>query len=352
MSGSAGSRGYLLQTLAAVFEVLERDDLDKIALEPDSVSEKVDILCSLIDGRKRGIQVKSSKNTINKPDAEKWADELKNSLEAEENQLQLIGRCSDGVPDSHSGVDIVKIGFFEVASHRLRAGDAFDRRLDSMGASPLPLVVRQLIVDRLSIDLFSGATISKTFSKDSFNELITSTLLKIYPDAIISRESELAKLESDLRKYEEIDRKRYQTKFEACSDALKLIDSWLSYVFQRSVVPSPKIQKGTTEDLRDCHNRLILSIEDTRILDLFIWIFHLPEEVRDEENKLDDFKNFKSEDQRLYYQTLEEQLERKPSVTDLLNEFRNLVREELAFGEPLRLNEELAWMSRFPPDDV
>ena len=108
MSGQAGGRGYLIQSLICVLDIV-RDDHNwaEVTIEPKTESEKVDILWTLDGSQKRAIQIKSSEYQIGKSAVESWARELKESMTATEYELILVGPCSESV---------VRMGSFEGVS--------------------------------------------------------------------------------------------------------------------------------------------------------------------------------------------------------------------------------------------
>ncbi|MBI4401391.1 MAG: hypothetical protein HY581_07160 [Nitrospirae bacterium] len=112
-----------------------------------------------------------------------------------------------------------------------------------------------------------------------------------------------------------VDVTKYQLKYEACLEALRIIDAHLSH----SLAPPPdgKLAKqhASTEEVRSCHSRLVLACESTELIEQFARIMFKP---RTEE-------------------------ETNVPPTDKLNTFRNLVRKELGFGNPLNLDRERAW---------
>lgn len=126
MGGQEGNRGYLVQTLIALLQSLSDMSWKSVAVEPNNASEKVDIRWE-IQTRVRVVQVKSSKNQINKPGAKKWATDLKKSCEADEYELVLVGPASQGVIDmgSYQGVAIPcpknldLVGLLNEAAHLL-----------------------------------------------------------------------------------------------------------------------------------------------------------------------------------------------------------------------------------------
>jgi hypothetical protein len=110
---------------------------------------------------------------------------------------------------------------------------------------------------------------------------------------------------------------KYQLKYNACLEALRLIDAHFSHTLRDPGGAEPSEQYATTESARACHNNLILSCEDPKLIELFSAIIFGP----------------KSGEQQ------------KPP-TDLLNDFRNLVRKELGFGTNLELDRDRAWFGK------
>lgn len=123
--------------------------------------------------------------------------------------------------------------------------------------------------------------------------------------AEITRKIEAVKLEIEASKAIQ-DAKR-NLKHEACLEALCLVDADLSHKFGVSK------QYATTEAARRCHSKLILACDNTQIIEKFSDLM-FGQRVKPE----------------------------KPT-TDLLNEFRNLIRKELGFGQELELDRERAW---------
>jgi hypothetical protein len=107
LSGQDGNRGYLVQTVIALLESLDRSDWGQLTIEPTYGSDKIDILWSGASAT-RACQVKSSINQINQPAVKKWAAELEAQSTADELTLILVGPCSSSVArmGSHGKVAI------------------------------------------------------------------------------------------------------------------------------------------------------------------------------------------------------------------------------------------------------
>jgi len=126
LSGATGLRGYLVQALIGLLDALKDDEWVSVTLEPDVVSEKIDLLWHYENGATRACQVKSSQNQISLPDAKRWALDLKVATKADAYELQLLGNVSEtlgkekeieGVAVSTTPLDVV--GLIERAAHRI-----------------------------------------------------------------------------------------------------------------------------------------------------------------------------------------------------------------------------------------
>lgn len=111
-----------------------------------------------------------------------------------------------------------------------------------------------------------------------------------------------------------VEEQRRKLRHEACIDALSVIDAHFAQLY-KSENPAPAPQPISTQKAREAHSKLILSCKDIRIVEKFCEIFFGPEAEKP-----------------------------KKVPTDLLNEFRNLIRAELGFGEALLLDRNRAWV--------
>ena len=91
MAGRDGARGYVYQALVAVFKCFQYDSWNQIKVEPLTNNDKVDILLKKDEVLIKAIQVKSSVNKFEKPDIEKWIDEIKKDIKAMDYELVLVG---------------------------------------------------------------------------------------------------------------------------------------------------------------------------------------------------------------------------------------------------------------------
>jgi hypothetical protein len=74
MSARESIKGYLYQTLIALLQMLDDDTWNTVAIEPKELDEKVDIYWE--GSQTIAMQVKSSKNRINKNTAQKYVEDL------------------------------------------------------------------------------------------------------------------------------------------------------------------------------------------------------------------------------------------------------------------------------------
>ena len=166
LSGQDGNRGYLIQTVIALLESLNRSDWDRLTLEPTQGSDKIDI--SWYGATKtRACQVKSSINQINLPDATKWATELEGQSKADELTLILVGPCSSSVArmESHGKVvvpcpkNLDFDGLLGLAAHLL-ARFLEQENIIAHSPSHRELMVRAMITE-LSVLASGGAPIQR-----------------------------------------------------------------------------------------------------------------------------------------------------------------------------------------------
>ena len=187
MSGQAGARGYLVQSLVCILEMLTSDeDWTEVTLEPNAVSEKIDILWQYKNGRKKATQIKSSKNLMDKSSVEGWARELKAWAAADEYELRLIGPASRFTTQNQTieGVSIPTPlplnlpAFIDQAAHKL------DQYLESKGVSKVPAFARELLVHSLTSKLMELSTHGHPLSLSDLDTLLSGWLLVLYPETL------------------------------------------------------------------------------------------------------------------------------------------------------------------------
>ena len=166
--GQVATRGFLLQTLIALWDVLgDIDKVESIRLEPSTADDKTDFVIEYVGGRTTAVQVKSSQNQIGLPSVKTWAKKLKADLPADEYELRLIGPISSDLAKVkvENGVMIPTAksldvdGMLEQATHRL---DVYLHKNGMNTGSPL---LRKFIVEglvgKLSVFSTSGTPLSR-----------------------------------------------------------------------------------------------------------------------------------------------------------------------------------------------
>jgi hypothetical protein len=175
MGGQHGMRGYLLQTIITVLDSLSQSaNWKSVTIEPNDESEKVDIKWELSNGEKKLVQVKSSQNTINYNTAKKWVDDLKNSTEAENYELILIGHTDTklNTETKIDGVDIIKkpLDFDLLLSDSIVKLDQF---YENKGRTKIQATVKQILINSLNFRLGHDSIYGKTITREQFdNELL------------------------------------------------------------------------------------------------------------------------------------------------------------------------------------
>jgi len=197
MGGQAGGRGYLLQTMICVLKSLDDLHWDRVTLEPDNDSEKVDIVWEY-EGKSRAVQVKSSQNQIDMPSVKKWADDLEKGSRADELELWLLGPCS-GAVSSVGQLGKVKVptpAVIDVVALSEQAAQKLDRflRLDRISRSIGPLA-REIVVRAMSHRFAEFSTVGRSVPREEFEELLRTWVVSLQPPVSPSR---LARNESDV----------------------------------------------------------------------------------------------------------------------------------------------------------
>ena len=122
-------------------------------------------------------------------------------------------------------------------------------------------------------------------------------------------------IKHQLNETNRIKSKKYELKYQACMDALCILDAQLSHVMLSNndeKIPERDIQPLEIKTMRECHNRLILSIDDQKIIQLFMSIM-----LGKSENNMKD-----------------------------LDKIRKLIRKELDFGSEIFVDGENTWFAK------
>ena len=121
-------------------------------------------------------------------------------------------------------------------------------------------------------------------------------------------------IRAEVKLYQMAESEKRQLKHKALVNALSMIDAHFSHTLTKNVPSPPTKQYATIEEARACHSELILTVDNPEIIKLFLDIM-IPDPGD------------------------------KTPPTDMLNEFRNMIRMELNYGESIQLDREHSWIS-------
>jgi len=133
--------------------------------------------------------------------------------------------------------------------------------------------------------------------------------------------NKIEEIKAKIQNNQEIAKQKRELKYNAILKSLELIDARLS-----NFIISPNVTKqfATTKETRECHSRLILTCDNSEIIKSFetIMMAKLP---TDKTGTQIAFKE--------------------------LEKYRDLVRAELGFGEPIKTNPNLLWIGNVPYEE-
>ncbi len=123
----------------------------------------------------------------------------------------------------------------------------------------------------------------------------------------------------EFKNQHEVEKQKRQLKYDAIIQSLTILDAHFSQLMNPNKNQKIKLQFINTEDVRKCHNSLILSCENVELINLFSKILIGAIAT--------------------------------PSPMELLNVYRNLVRTELGFGSTLDLDNDMVFFTFVPFDN-
>lgn len=178
MNGQYAIKGCLLQSLVALLDSFETD-WETVCVEPNDESEKVDILWTYKGGKKKVVQVKSSKNVISFSVAKKWADELSvKSPNADEYELTLVGYVDPKLRKlPNSTIDKVVVVNKELSIEDFEAViiQKINSFFDKKGKNVISPKLGQMFVRALNAQILQESVIGKTIEHSEFeNNLLES----------------------------------------------------------------------------------------------------------------------------------------------------------------------------------
>lgn len=90
----------------------------------------------------------------------------------------------------------------------------------------------------------------------------------------VSKITELVEsTKATIQRLNRVDERKYELKYEACLNALKILDAQLSHVLTTDNDGKPATivkQTATAEEVRSCHNALILTVDNPNIVSTFL----------------------------------------------------------------------------------
>ncbi|CAD0220127.1 MULTISPECIES: hypothetical protein [Planktothrix] len=269
MSGRESIRGYLVQTLIALFEAMSDKEWVSIRLEPGGDEEKADLIFYLSDNRKRAIQVKSTAKSFQKAEIERYASALENSVAADEYRLILVGNLGSRVTLE----EISKIGkvivpepvpqipriLVAAAAHHL------EDWLIQYGYSAIPALARELLIRTLTNSLEEISTGPESQKRDEFKTKLEKWVLSAYPGAMTSVAREVA-----IQLQGAIGASQQTLKREACLEALDIVDEYFAYqLLPESVIGSSNDGFKFASRVRSCYSKLIVACENIQVANQF-----------------------------------------------------------------------------------
>ena len=171
--GAAAIRGFLVQTLVALLDIIEADPpFIEITLEPAGVNDQFDFVWRNADKRV-AVQVKSSITPFSKTEVEQWAIALQGKSTTEQCELILVGDCRQNMSgfNQHGVVTIKRRslntnGLFEQAAFRVFQ---FMHQQNQAGETPDAYL---MIVDSLVGRLLHYSTTREPLPRAQFIKLM------------------------------------------------------------------------------------------------------------------------------------------------------------------------------------
>ncbi|HEX5338197.1 MAG TPA: hypothetical protein VFW53_07140 [Gallionella sp.] len=206
--GPIAIRGYLVQTLVALLDIVQADPpFSEITLEPAHADEQFDFVWNNAHGA-FAVQVKSTVNEFQKSAVEDWAAKLQAARKSEKCRLMLVGNYHTSLAKVGTicGVEIEKKnldlpGLFDQAAHRIA------KFIHAQGLDAGTPDEHELIAESLVTRLLRYSTSREPLSRDRFIKLLAGwireaprgklhvdfnhfNVFKYAPENLIGRETE------------------------------------------------------------------------------------------------------------------------------------------------------------------
>ena len=161
LGGKDGSRGYLYQAFASIFQALCQDNWDKIYVEYNSANDKVDIALERNGNVVKSIQVKSSVNSFDRSAIIEWTNDLiKDDIGATECEAFLIGQLGKSAIEFKNAIDVLQ----ENNNDKTKLGK---KHLDALSAFDTSIISNKIL-----------GIINYPFDLNILTDLLIASLLK------------------------------------------------------------------------------------------------------------------------------------------------------------------------------
>lgn len=216
MGGKEGSRGYLYQVFASIFEALCQDNWDKIYVEYKSEDDKVDIALEKNNIVFKSIQVKSTIGSFDRSSIISWSTALiKDEIGATEFELFLIGQSATSAINFKNAIDALQDNNGDKTKLCKKHSDALSNFDESIIAGkalkinfiPFDLnILKPLLIAFLSKYL---STKQVTLRHDQLEFIVKAIVTDNFLSSLDSSGIEKAKFDSKIEKYVMMMSKRY-----------------------------------------------------------------------------------------------------------------------------------------------
>jgi hypothetical protein len=178
-------RGYLVQTLVCLLELLEEADWESVTVEPSGDAEKVDILWKS-SMKVRVVQVKSSQDGFSPGEVRKWAEGLESSYAADEYELQPVGSCSPTIigMKRHERVRIAPPKNLDIGALLAQAMWLLDRHIANNFGDRVRPEGSELIIGALSTRLSGLAASGTPLTKAALSQSIYKWAKEVAPQFV------------------------------------------------------------------------------------------------------------------------------------------------------------------------
>ena len=189
MSGRDAQRGFIFQTLIAMIECLNKDknSWDAVKLEPDTDTDKIDILLYFKGNIVSAIQVKSSINNFYTSNVRTWHNELKKTVSGGAPVLlYLVGgsskNCSDYIKKNKT--EIKTIPFFRLEEYCIGSLVKYIQKVAS--SNDVNLKNLNQIEASLFSMLHKNSIREKPLTRDDFEQAFCSVVAVQFYDYMIN----------------------------------------------------------------------------------------------------------------------------------------------------------------------